>query len=71
MRNREIVWLSDSEKDFVRSFLLEEDDDMLVFDKPAGLACQTRNADDQTLDKLLWAFARSNGKRPRLVHRID
>lgn len=71
MRNREIVWLSDSEKDFVRSFLLEEDDDMLVFDKPAGLACQTRNADDQTLDKLLWAYARSNGKRPRLVHRID
>ena len=24
-----------------------------------------------TLDELLWAFARSNGKRPRLVHRLD
>jgi tRNA pseudouridine32 synthase/23S rRNA pseudouridine746 synthase len=24
-----------------------------------------------TLDELLWAFARSNGKRPELVHRLD
>lgn len=24
-----------------------------------------------TLDDLLWAFARSNGKRPELVHRLD
>src|SRR5690606_37208080 len=24
-----------------------------------------------TLDDLLWAFARSNGKRPDLVHRLD
>ena len=52
MRNREIVWLSDDEKAFVQSFLLEEDDDILVFNKPAGLPCQTRKVDDQTLDKL-------------------
>lgn len=70
-KNREIVWLSDEDKDYVRSFLMEEDDDMMVFNKPAGLPCQTRKVDDHTLDKLLWAFARSNGKRPRLVHRID
>ncbi|MAI89098.1 RluA family pseudouridine synthase [Ponticaulis sp.] len=71
MRNREIVWLSDDEKAFVQSFLLEEDDDILAFNKPAGLPCQTRKVDDQTLDKLLWAFAKSNGKRPHLAHRLD
>ncbi|MAK62329.1 MAG: RNA pseudouridine synthase [Ponticaulis sp.] len=71
MKNREIVWLPDEDKDFVRSLLIDEDDEMLAFNKPAGLACQTRNSKDRTLDKLLWAFAKSNGKRPRLVHRID
>ena len=71
MRNRNIVWLPDEDKDFIRSFLIDEDDEMLAFNKPAGLACQTRNPDNRTLDKLLWAFAKSNGKRPRLVHRID
>lgn len=71
MRNRQTVWLSDEDKALVQSFLIEEDDQIMAFNKPAGLACQTRDADDHTLDKLLWAFARSNGKRPRLVHRID
>ncbi len=71
MRNRDIVWLSDEDKAFIRHFLLDEDDDILAFNKPAGLPCQTRNAEDRTLDKLLWAFAKSNGKRPRMVHRID
>ena len=71
MRNREIVWLPDEDKAYIRSLILDEDDDILVFNKPDGLACQTRNAEDRTLDKLLWAFAKSNGKRPRLVHRID
>lgn len=71
MKNREIVWLPEEDKDYVRSFLMEEDDDMMVFNKPAGLACQTRKTEDHTLDKLLWAFAKSNGKRPHLVHRID
>lgn len=71
MKNREIVWLSDEDKEFIRYFLIEEDEEILAFNKPAGLACQTRNPKDRTLDKLLWAFAKSNGKRPRLVHRID
>lgn len=56
---------------FARSLVLHEDAAVLAFDKPPGLAVQTRSPDDLTLDKLLWAFARSNGKRPRLVHRID
>lgn len=56
---------------FVRGFLMHEDAALLVFNKPSGLPVQTRNPDDLTLDSLMAAFARSNGKRPRLVHRLD
>jgi tRNA pseudouridine32 synthase/23S rRNA pseudouridine746 synthase len=44
---------------------------MLVFDKPAGLAVQGGSGVAQSLEDLLAAFAKSNGKRPRLVHRLD
>jgi 23S rRNA pseudouridine955/2504/2580 synthase len=56
---------------FARSLVIHEDAAVLAFNKPAGLPVQTRNPDDRTLDSLMAAFARSNGKRPRLVHRLD
>lgn len=56
---------------YVRSLLFHEDAAMLAFNKPSGLPVQTRNPDDRTLDMLLRAFEKSNGKRPRLVHRLD
>ena len=55
----------------MKSILVYEDESILVFNKPSGLPCQTRNIKDRTFDRLLWAFARSNGKRPRMVHRLD
>ena len=44
---------------------------MLVFNKPAGLAVQGGSGVAQSLEDLLAVFAKSNGKRPRLVHRLD
>lgn len=55
----------------VRSWVLHEDASVLVFSKPAGLSSQGGRIQAHTLDDLLWAFARSNGKRPDLVHRLD
>jgi len=63
--------LSEEDSAFVRSLVIHEDAALLAFDKPSGLPVQTRNPDDRTLDMLLAAFAKSNGKRPRLVHRLD
>lgn len=63
--------MSDEDRDFVRGLLLHEDASVLVFNKPSGLPVQTRGNRGRTLDHLLWAFAKSNGKRPRLVHRLD
>jgi len=71
MRNRERIVLAAEEADYVRALVCHEDDALIAFDKPAGLACQTRGNRGRNLDHLLWAFARSNGKRPRLVHRLD
>lgn len=71
MRNRPIPHLSQAQKDMVRALVLYEDEFLLAFDKPSGLAVQTRGNRGTSLDFLLWAFARSNGKRPHLVHRID
>ena len=52
-------------------FLLHEDAHLLVFNKPAGLAVQGGSGVTRSLEDLLAAFAKSNGKRPRLVHRLD
>lgn len=70
-RNYELRPVDPADAAFVRSLVIHEDEALLAFAKPAGLPVQTRNPDDRTLDSLLAAFARSNGKRPRLVHRLD
>jgi tRNA pseudouridine32 synthase/23S rRNA pseudouridine746 synthase len=54
-----------------REFLIHEDAYILAFNKPAGLAVQGGSGIEQSLEDLLAAFAKSNGKRPRLVHRLD
>ena len=55
----------------VKSLVLFEDDQILALNKPAGLSSQGGRIAVNTLDDLLVAFAKSNGKRPRLVHRLD
>ncbi len=71
MRNRPIPNVPLADAAFVRSLLIHEDEALLAFDKPSGLPVQTRGGRGRALDRLLWAFARSNGKRPKLVHRLD
>ena len=51
--------------------VIYEDAHILALNKPSGLSSQGGRGQVNTLDELLWAFARSNGKRPELVHRLD
>ena len=60
-----------SDAGHARSLLMHEDAHILVFNKPAGLAVQGGSGVTQSLEHLLGAFAKSNGKQPRLVHRLD
>ncbi|MBF0664512.1 MAG: RluA family pseudouridine synthase [Brevundimonas sp.] len=71
MTARAPVSLSDEEIAAVRSWVVHEDAHLLVLNKPAGLSSQGGRIKAHTLDDLLWAFMRSNGKRPELVHRLD
>lgn len=56
---------------FVKSLVIHEDDQIIALNKPSGLSSQGGRIKAHTLDDLLAAFARSNGNRPRLVHRLD
>jgi 23S rRNA pseudouridine955/2504/2580 synthase len=60
-----------SDADYARLLLISEDAHTLVFNKPAGLAVQGGSGVTKSLEDLLAVFAKSNGKRPRLVHRLD
>lgn len=63
--------ISDADARYARSLLIHEDAHILVFNKPSGLAVQGGSGVVRSLEDLLAAFAKSNGKRPRLVHRLD
>ncbi len=71
MKNRPIPNLPEAQKALIRDLVIYEDEFLLAFNKPSGLAVQTRGNRGTSLDHMLWTFARSNGKRPHLVHRID
>ncbi|CAN5336922.1 RluA family pseudouridine synthase [soil metagenome] len=71
MSPRQPVPLSPEEIAAVRAWVIHEDAAVIAFNKPAGLSSQGGRIQAHTLDDLLWAFARSNGKRPELVHRLD
>jgi tRNA pseudouridine32 synthase/23S rRNA pseudouridine746 synthase len=70
-RNREIPAISAEDTALVRAMVLHEDNSIIAFNKPAGLAVQAGSGVARSLDDLMAAFAKSNGKRPRLVHRLD
>jgi 23S rRNA pseudouridine955/2504/2580 synthase len=55
----------------ISNLLMFEDSDILVFNKPSGLAVQGGSGISVDIDRLLWAFANRKGRRPKLVHRLD
>ncbi len=63
--------ISPEDAALARSLVLEEDAALIAFNKPSGLAVQGGSGVTRSLEDLLAAFAKSNGKQPRLVHRLD
>jgi 23S rRNA pseudouridine955/2504/2580 synthase len=58
-------------REFLKSITLYEDDDVLVLNKPMGLAVQGGSGTTRHLDGLLGVLRDAQGQRPRLVHRLD
>ncbi|WP_370877851.1 RluA family pseudouridine synthase [Xanthobacter agilis] len=56
---------------FLRSLILYEDKDVMVLNKPFGLAVQGGSGTYRHLDGLLETMRDKDGQKPRLVHRID
>ena len=55
---------------FAKSLVLYEDEEVLVLNKPAGLAVQGGTKTSKHIDRLLSAWGEGL-ERPRLVHRLD
>ena len=57
--------------DALTAMILHEDDQVFVFNKPAGLAVQGGSGLSRHVDGMLEAFRDRKGQKPRLVHRLD
>lgn len=61
---------SQAQADALKRAVLYRDDEMIILDKPAGLAVQGGTGTHRHLDGMLDVLA-AGGERPRLVHRLD
>jgi len=61
----------DKTRDFLKSITLYKDADVLVLNKPMGLAVQGGSGTTRHLDGMLEVLRDAQGQRPRLVHRLD
>jgi 23S rRNA pseudouridine955/2504/2580 synthase len=55
----------------IRKLILFEDDDVIVINKPAGLAVQGGTGLKENLNDMLAGLARPGQGKPKLVHRLD
>ncbi len=71
LRHKSTTEISQSDRDAIMAMILFEDEDVLVLNKPFGLAVQGGSGTRRHLDGLLAGMADHFGDRPRLVHRLD
>ncbi len=64
---------ADKTRAFLKSIILHEDDDVIVLNKPAGLAVQGGSGTTRHIDGMLDVLRGrgADAQRPRLVHRLD
>ena len=63
--------VSERDAQMLRDAVLYKDADVLVINKPAGLAVQGGTGLDKNLDAMLDSLTFEAAERPRLVHRLD
>jgi 23S rRNA pseudouridine955/2504/2580 synthase len=63
--------LSKGDRDLIQRLVIFEDEDVMVLNKPFGLAVQGGTGTKRHIDGLLAGMADHYGDRPRLVHRLD
>ena len=63
--------VSKADRNFIESLILFEDDELLVLNKPYGIAVQGGTKTKRHIDGMLAGMEDRFGDRPRLVHRLD
>jgi 23S rRNA pseudouridine955/2504/2580 synthase len=63
--------LTKKDEDFIRSLVLHKDADVIVLNKPAGLAVQGGPKTLHHIDGMLEGLKFDAEKKPKLVHRLD
>lgn len=63
--------LSKSDAQFIQSLVLYKDEEVIVLNKPAGLAVQGGTKTTRHVDGLLDGLRFDCAERPKLVHRLD
>ncbi len=56
---------------YITSLVIYKDDNIIVLNKPSGLAVQGGTNTDRHVDGMLEALCFENSEKPKLVHRID
>lgn len=62
---------SKADREFIEGMILYEDEEVLVLNKPFGIAVQGGSGTKRHIDGILAGMADRFGDRPRLVHRLD
>lgn len=63
--------VSKADRDFIEKMIIFEDDQVVVLNKPFGIAVQGGTGTKRHIDGILAGMADRFGDRPRLVHRLD
>jgi 23S rRNA pseudouridine955/2504/2580 synthase len=63
--------LSKADRTFIENMIIYEDDELMVLNKPFGVAVQGGTKTKRHIDGLLAGMEDRFGGRPRLVHRLD
>ncbi len=63
--------ISDDDARMIRDAVIYRDDDIIVLNKPAGLAVQGGSGQARHVDGLAGALRFGQAEKPRLVHRLD
>ncbi len=63
--------LSKADIEFMRSLVIHKDSDVIVLNKPCGLAVQGGSKTERHVDGMLDALRFEKDEKPKLVHRLD
>ncbi len=63
--------IREGDKEFMESLVVYDDGDLIIFNKPYGLASQGGSNIHRHMDGMLEVFKNRKGVRPKLLHRLD